>query len=320
MLADDLFGGIALDPPGPRIPVDHEAVGIEHEQRVVGDAGNQRAELTRGFVQILLRHLPFGDVACDLGKADQHAIVVVDGVDLDQRPEAAAVLAHAPAFAFEVALTRRRLQHPRRQADGAVFGRVELGKMLADDLVGRIALEPFGARIPAHDHAARVEQIDRVILDRLDQHAEAALAVVERLLRLAPLGDVAGDNSKADGAAVMGAHRLHQSGDPKPCAVLADPPGLLLGEAAKPRPRQKLPSNIGSPVLGPEKQGKVLTDDLAGGVEIDLLGAQVPGADHAFGVDQIDSVIGQRIEQEFEPARVGQFLDGTGRTEFHKRP
>src|SRR6185312_13936546 len=173
---------------------------------------------------------------------------------------------------------------------------------------------------PTDDHAARVEHVDGVILDRLDQHAKAALAVVQRVLRLAALGDVAGDNGKANGAAIMGTNRLHRRGDPEPGAVLADPPSLVLGAAGQPRPRQELPGKIGGPVFGPEKQRKVLTDDLTGAVEIDLFGAQIPGADNAFGVDQIDGVVGQGIEQEFKPTGVGQLLDGTGKAEFHKRP
>jgi hypothetical protein len=317
VLADDVLGRIALDALGAGVPIDHNAVGIEHEQRVVDHAGDERAELVRGFAQLLLRHLPLGDVAGDLGKADQPIILVADGVDLDQRPEAAAVFAHAPAFAFEMALARGRLQHPRRHADGAVFRRVETREMLADDFVGGIAFEPLSARIPTHDHAARVEHVDGVILDRLDQQAKPALAVVERFLRLAPFGDIPGDNRKAHGAAVSGAHRLRQRGGPKSRSILAGTPSLMLGAAGKPRPRQELPGNIRSPILDPEEKGKVLTDDFAGAVEVDLFGAPVPGADHAFGVDQIDGIVGEGVNQELEPLGIRELLDGTGEAQFH---
>jgi len=45
---------------------------------------------------------------------------------------------------------------------------------LADDLVGRIALQPRGAGIPAHDAAVEVEHVDGVVDDRIDQQLKAA--------------------------------------------------------------------------------------------------------------------------------------------------
>ena len=47
--------------------------------------------------------------------------------------------------------------------------------MLAEYLVGRIALEALRARIPAGDMPAVVEQVDGVVLDRLDEQLEAAV-------------------------------------------------------------------------------------------------------------------------------------------------
>ena len=43
--------------------------------------------------------------------------------------------------------------------------------MLADDLFGLEALDPLGARVPAGHEALRVEHVDRVVEDRLDQAA-----------------------------------------------------------------------------------------------------------------------------------------------------
>src|SRR5438874_10997457 len=42
MLPDDLFGGVALDPRGAGVPVRHEPVGVEHEDRVVGHPLHQQ--------------------------------------------------------------------------------------------------------------------------------------------------------------------------------------------------------------------------------------------------------------------------------------
>jgi hypothetical protein len=50
------------------------------------------------FVQCLLRVQAFGDVAGDLGKAENRSIRTADGIDDDIGPEFRAVLADTPAF------------------------------------------------------------------------------------------------------------------------------------------------------------------------------------------------------------------------------
>ena len=92
-------------------------------------------------------------------------MVVIDAVDDDACPEARAVLAYAPAFADELALPLCGLKHLLRHAGGAVFFRVELGEMLADDLVGLEALDALGTGVPAGHDAFRVQQVDRIIDD-----------------------------------------------------------------------------------------------------------------------------------------------------------
>ena len=66
-----------------------------------------------------------------------------------------AVLAHAPAFSLEAALALGGLQRDPRDFLLALFGGVEAREMLADDLVGLIALEPARAGVPARDPALR---------------------------------------------------------------------------------------------------------------------------------------------------------------------
>ena len=58
--------------------------------------------------------------------------------------------------------------------------------MPADDLAGGIALEALGAGIPARDMARRVEHVDRVVGDGVDQQPEARL-VGERRVEWAAL-------------------------------------------------------------------------------------------------------------------------------------
>ena len=95
--------------------------------------------LARAF-ELFLSIFPLGDVAGDLGVADQLASIVADRVDDDVGPETAAVLADAPAFFFEPALALGGLQRPLRLAGFPVFVRVEFREVLADDFVAANSL------------------------------------------------------------------------------------------------------------------------------------------------------------------------------------
>ena len=66
-------------------------------------------------------------------------------------PEPRAVFAQTPAFFFKPTVRRRRFQRAFGQAGLAIFGRVEPGEMLADDLVAAEALDPLGAGVPTRD-------------------------------------------------------------------------------------------------------------------------------------------------------------------------
>ena len=172
MLADDFAGHIALDALGARVPGGDPAFRVEHEDRIVGDALDQQPETPLGFEQGFLRLHLLGHVAGDLGKADEPALFVVDAVDDHAGPEAAAVLAHAPALALIFAFAPRGLEHLARKTGLAVLVGVEFGEMLADDLLGLEPLDLLGARVPAgHDPVGR-QHVDRIIDDRLDQELE----------------------------------------------------------------------------------------------------------------------------------------------------
>ena len=55
--------------------------------------------------------------------------------------------------------------------DGAGF-RVKDGKMLPQDLLFGVSLDPLGAFVPARNMAGRIEKADRVIFDAVDQEPE----------------------------------------------------------------------------------------------------------------------------------------------------
>ena len=103
------------DPPAQHLRV----AAHDHQQivEVVRDAAGQLAErlhllrLRQLFARARrarLRLAPLGDVAGDLGKADQRAFLVMDRVDDDTRPEAAAVLAHGASLRPRIFLRARR--------------------------------------------------------------------------------------------------------------------------------------------------------------------------------------------------------------------
>jgi hypothetical protein len=47
--------------------------------------------------------------------------------------------------------------------------------MMTDDLVRGVALEPLGAGVPVAHHAARVEHIDRIVRDRINQQLKTMI-------------------------------------------------------------------------------------------------------------------------------------------------
>src|SRR6185503_282487 len=104
--------------------------------------------LQRGLGVALL-----GDVAGDLGEADQLAGVVEDAVDHDVGPEQAAVLAHPPALGLVAADLRGGVERARRQPGGAVALGIEAREVLADDLLAGIALDAPRPGVPARDDA-----------------------------------------------------------------------------------------------------------------------------------------------------------------------
>src|SRR4029450_9952915 len=138
------------------------AAADDHQEivEIVRDAAGQlseRVELLR-FRKLLL-HLfklelglaPLGDVAGNLGEADQLA-VLIDGINDDTGPEEGAVLAYPPAFLLVAALVARNLQRTLWLAVGTVALGVEAGEMLAEDFLGAGALDALAPDIPARDH------------------------------------------------------------------------------------------------------------------------------------------------------------------------
>ena len=143
----------------------------------------ERVELLR-FRELLVHLLELelglaalGNVPGDLGEADELA-VLVDGVDDDAGPEERAVLADAPAFLLVAALFAGNAQGAERLAVGAVDFGIEAGKVLPDDFVGRVALDPLAADVPARHHAVRIQHVQRVVGNTFNQESEVTFGFV----------------------------------------------------------------------------------------------------------------------------------------------
>ena len=87
---------------------------VEHVNGVVGDTLHQQPELLLALLERILGGLAFGQVARDLGKANEFAGRRADRIDDHVGPETRAVLADPPAFAFELAFTLGGLKRQGR--------------------------------------------------------------------------------------------------------------------------------------------------------------------------------------------------------------
>ncbi len=168
VLADDFVGGVALDLLGAGVPVRHDALGIQHEDGVVGDPLHEQPETALALQCGEHRFALCGDVTRDLREADELS-VGSDRIDDDHGPETAAILAKPPALGLKAAILARRLQCLLRQARLAILRRVEAREMLADDLSRCVELDPLGPGVPARHAPLGVKHIDSVVDDRLDE-------------------------------------------------------------------------------------------------------------------------------------------------------
>src|SRR6185312_8292128 len=158
--AGDLRGGVSVDALRTLVPARHVAIGIEHEDGVVTDSLNQQPESLLTFADRLLRRPPIGEIARDLGEADQFAMLVAERGDDDIRPEARAVLANAPALVLEASRSRGRCELELGKAFRVALGRIKNGEITANDLLRLVAFETLGADVPRGDVAVRIQHED----------------------------------------------------------------------------------------------------------------------------------------------------------------
>lgn len=95
------------------------------EYRVVNDGLDQLPITALALQKTFLGRLSLGDIARNLGKANQIALFVPDRINDDKCPKAAAFLAYAPALRAEASGLACRRKGPLRKTIGAVLGCIE---------------------------------------------------------------------------------------------------------------------------------------------------------------------------------------------------
>src|SRR5580704_4849358 len=81
----------------------------------------------------------------------------------------------------------------RRLSSLDIFRRIKTGKMMVQDLVGLVTLDPFRTLVPGSHVSCRIEHEDRVIPYALDESSRALLTFTQGLFHLLAFGDVACD-------------------------------------------------------------------------------------------------------------------------------
>ena len=172
--------------------------------------------------------------------------------------------------------------------------------MLADDLVGAIALDALGARIPARHASLRVEHEDGVVLHCLDEQAKALLALAQQLFLATALCQIARDLGEAAHLAFGIVQRRDRHARPEQAAVLAHTPALVLDTAFL-RGEFELalrPAALQG-ILRIEHR-EMLSQDFGGAVSLDALGAGIPADDLPFAVEQENRIVLHALDQQLQ--------------------
>src|SRR5690606_23308861 len=259
-----------------------------HDGHRVADRRQRVAQLVaehcQEVMEVALLGLQPGDaaavaeVAGDLGEPQVVTGSVVHGGDEHAGPEPAAVLADAPALVLEAAVAQRGFKFVLGPAGVDLFLRVEHREVLADDLLGGIALVDLGAEVPADHVALRVQHENGVVAHAFHQHAEALFALAQQLLLVASLGEVAGDLGETAVQAVVVDQRGDDHARPEPAAILAQAPAFVLEPPQAERFAQLLRRETDVDLLLRVEDLEAAADDLVRRVALEHLCRGVPGA------------------------------------------
>jgi hypothetical protein len=162
---------------------EHVEVPDHGRKDVVQIVCDAASELANGFHLLCLRQslarpfqfFPcldvFGHIAGHLDEPNETPVCLKERVDHDVRPEVAAILAHTKLLPLVFPFAQSGLKRLPRLPALAVFRRVEAIEVATDDLLSLVALDARGPGVPRHHHTHRVQHIDRMVGDVLDQRS-----------------------------------------------------------------------------------------------------------------------------------------------------
>ncbi len=177
-----LLRGVPEDTSGRGAGVPDDPAGVQQGDSVP-TVLDQGAEPGLARPHSLLPPLPLGDVACDLGRADEQTRGIPDGGDRQRHVDPRAIPTNPDGFLVQDPLAPQQPAHDPRQVLEPV-GRHDQGDVPADCLRLRPAVEPLCGRVPAGDRAIEGLADDGVV-GRLDDGRQVA-AIVLRPLFLLP--------------------------------------------------------------------------------------------------------------------------------------
>src|ERR1700722_1813706 len=133
------------------------------------------AQLPYLLRQLRSDHLLLSHIARHLRIASQHSFGITQRTNDHIGPEERTILAHPPSLFFEPARLPGNAQGALRGSLIRRARRIKTRKMLADNPLARIPLDPLRPAIPALDATLGIEHVDRVILHPFDKVAESLI-------------------------------------------------------------------------------------------------------------------------------------------------
>src|SRR4029077_8238859 len=111
---------------------------------------------------------PVGYISCQLDKSAQRPARISEGRDDDVSPEPGAVFSDSPSFILAVSVAAGVRQHLLRLTPHHGVSGIKDGKMFADNVLGKVALQALRSGIPADHAPVRIQLKKGVLLNVLD--------------------------------------------------------------------------------------------------------------------------------------------------------
>jgi len=199
-----------------------------------------------------------------------------------------------------------------RQPGAPVVLGVETAEVGADHLVRGEPLDVAGARVPRRHEAFRRQHVDGVVDHAVDQQAELLFAAAQGFARELLVADVARDLGEAEQLPFVVEDRVDDDRRPEMGAVLADaPPFRFVATLLQCRGERPF-RHAGGAVRGRVEPGEMLAEDFGLRISLEAPRAGVPASHRAVGVEHIDRVVGDALDQQLHAA-LGRDIGSHGR-------